>query len=231
MRGLALLLLVLPCAVSADSTRATFDIYVSGIRAGMVSISGEERGGRYAAAGRLESVGVIGTFRKVRYDAEVQGRVAGAEFGPQSYAETFRSGDETDRKSITYRRGVPSVEGDDDRDADDLDPSTQGGTIDPLTAIWGILRDVPTGQACRFSAAMFDGARRSSIVLGSPRRASGRITCSGEYRRVAGYSAEDMAKRPRFPFRLTYREAGGGRWQVERIDMDTIFGRGSMVRR
>lgn len=231
MRLLALLVLLAAGPAAAEPTRATFDIYVRGIRAGHVSVAGQERDGHYAAAGRLESAGVVGIFRRVRYDAEVRGRVSGTEFGPRSYSETFRDGRDLDRKSMSYRGGVPTVRSDDDRDSDDLDPATQGGTVDPLTAIWGVLRDVPEGQACRFSAAMFDGARRSRVTLGAPRRSRDAITCAGEYRRVAGYSDEDMEEKARFPFRLTYRPAGNGRWQVDRIDMETLFGSGAMVRR
>jgi hypothetical protein len=232
MRLIALLLAIAPCFAAAETTRATFDIYVGGIRAGVVSVAGEERGGRYAVAGVLESVGVVGAFRHVKYDANARGRVAGSDFSPERYSETFQNGRDVDRKTMTYRRGVPTVavEGGHDRDAHDLDPATQRGTIDPLTGIWGVLRDVPDAQACRFSGNLFDGARRARVVLAQPRRSAGSLTCAGEYRRVAGYDADDMAH-PSYPFRLTYGPAGNGRWQVERIDMDTIFGRGAMIRR
>ncbi len=231
MRLLLVLLLLAPAMAAAETTRATFDIYVSGLRAGVISVSGEERGGRYAAAGRLEAVGVVGAFRKVRYDAEVRGGVSGVDFRPERYAETFLNRGEREQKSIAYRGGVPRLTSDEDRDTEDLDPATQGGTVDPLTGIWGLLRDVSGDQACRFRADLFDGARRSRLALGAPRRSADRISCDGEYRRIAGYDAETLAEKARFPFRVTYRPAGGGRWQVERIDMDTIFGRGAMVRR
>ena len=231
MRLLLVLLLLAPGLAVAETTRATFDIYVSGIRSGVISVAGEERGGRYATAGRLESVGVVGAFRRVRYDAEVRGRVSGVDFRPERYSETFLNRGERDRKSIAYRGGVPRVTADDERDDDDLDPATQGGTIDPLTAIWGLLRDVRLDQACRFAADLFDGARRSRVSLGTPVRSAERITCDGEYRRIAGYDPETLAEKARFPFRVTYRPVGGGTWQVERIDMDTIFGRGVLIRR
>ena len=231
MRLAVLLILLLPGLAAAETARATFDIYVSGIRAGVIAVAGEERGGRYAVAGRLESAGVVGALRRVRYDAEVRGRVAGTDFNPERYAETFRNGRERSRKTMTYERGTPAVRTDDDPDEDDLDPATQGGTVDPLTAIWGVLRDTPEAQACGFRTAIFDGARRSEVVLAPQRRSAGEIVCAGRYRRVAGYSKEDMAERARFPFRLTYGPAGNGRWQVERIEMQTIFGGSTMIRR
>lgn len=228
MRALAILLLLWPGVALAQATEATFDIHVSGIRAGVISIAGEERGGRYAVAGRLESAGVVGAFRNVRYDAKASGAVSGVKLAPGRYEESFRNGDRRKGKAITYRGGVPAVTGE-DRDEDDLDPATQGGTVDPLSALWGLLRDVPEGKACRFSAAIFDGARRSRVTMGAPQRAGDRITCAGEYRRVAGYSDRDM-RDPDFPFTVTYRQDGTA-WEVARIDMETILGRGTMTRR
>ena len=228
MRLAVLLLCLVPSLAVAGTTRATFDIYLGGIRAGAVSIAGEERDGRYAAAGRLDSVGLIGAFRKVRYDAKVRGRVSGSEFAPRRYSETFRNGRETGEKALVYRDGVPRVRPKEERGR--LDPKEQNETVDPLTAIWGILRDVPEAEACRFRGDIFDGKRRSRATLGPPRRSEARIVCDGEYVRVAGYDEDEMQD-PLFPFRLTYGPAGDGRWQVERVDMDSIFGRGAMVRR
>ena len=228
MRLLILLLCLVPGLAAAGTTRATFDIYVGGIRAAAISIAGEERGGRYAAAGRLESVGLIGAFRKVRYEAEVHGLVAGAEFGPERYFEIFRNGRETREKALVYRDGVPRVTPEEEKGR--LDPEDQAGTIDPLTAIWGILRDVTEAEACRFRGHLFDGKRRSRVALGTPRRGEGRIVCDGEYARVAGHDEDEM-QNPRFPFRVSYRPSGDGRWQVERIDMESIFGRGAIIRR
>jgi hypothetical protein len=206
-----------------------FDVYVGGIRAGVVSISGEERDGRYAAAGRLESVGLVGAFRKVQYEAEVRGRLSGRKFGPRTYSETYRNGRDTEEKEIDYRKGFPRVR---PKDAigGRLDPKEQDGTIDPLTAIWSVLRDVSEGDACRFSGDLYDGKRRSRVALGEPEQSGSGIACDGEYRRVAGYDDDDMEK-PSFPFRVAYGPAGDGRWQVERIDMESILGRGAIVRR
>lgn len=231
MRLIALLLCLLPAAAMAESTSATFDVIVRGLRVATISISGEERGGQYAVAGQLQSRGVVGAVRRVRYDGQVRGRIAGTRLSPKTYAETFQSGQRKTAKSMTYRGGVPTLSTDGTRDKRDLAPGTQGGTVDPLSAMWGVLRDVPGDQACRFSAAMFDGARRSRVALGTPQRSGDTIQCAGEYRRVAGYSDKAMAERSHFPFRMTYRAGPGGIWRVERVEMQSILGPGTMVRR
>lgn len=228
MRYLALAFLMLPAVAAADTTQATFDVRIGGLRAGTLAIAGEENATRYAVAARMRSAGLVGALRTVRYDGTVRGRIAEGTPRPARYEESFRRGGDASAKALTYRGGVPRLTGD---DGGDLDPASQGGTVDPLTAIWGLLRDVPTADACRFATPIFDGERRSRVALGPLRRDGGRIVCDGEYRRVAGYSDKDMARRTRFAFRLTYRPAGPDRWAVERLDMDTTLGRGTLIRR
>lgn len=231
MRLIALLFCLFPAAALAESTTVTFDINVRGLRVASLSLAGEERGGQYAAAGKIQSRGVVGAFRHVRYDGQVRGRIAGTRLAPQTYAETFESGQRTTAKSMTYRGGVPSLKTDGKRDKRDLSPATQGGTVDPLSAVWGALRDVTEGQACAFSATIFDGARRSRVAFGAPQRSGDTIRCAGEYRRLAGYSDKAMAERASFPFRMTYRRGADDIWRVERIEMESILGPGTMVRR
>lgn len=231
MRLIALLFCLFPAVAPAESTTVTFDINVRGLRVASISLAGEERGGQYAVAGQMQSRGVVGTFRRVRYDGQVRGQVAGTRLAPQSYAETFQSGQRKTAKSMTYRGGVPTLTTDGKRDKRDIAPATQGGTVDPLSAVWGALRDVPGGQACAFSASIFDGARRSRVALGTPQRSGDTIRCAGEYRRVAGYSDKAMAERASFPFRMTYRRGADDIWRVERIEMESILGPGTIVRR
>jgi hypothetical protein len=232
MRLAIVTLLMLQAGIgSADETRATFDVRMAGVRVGTLAIAGEERGGRYAVSGRGDAAGIASALGRSRYDARVRGRVRGDMLAPEAYTETFAGRDKLRRKSLTYAGGVPRLTEDGTRDEDDLDPASQGGTVDPLTALWGILRDVPADRACRYSAVIFDGARRSSIATQPAQRGTDRIVCAGEYRRIAGYGDESDARPTRFPFRVHYVPANGGRWQVARIDMPTRFGRGTVTRR
>ena len=40
-----------------------------------------------------------------------------------------------------------------------------------------------------------------------------------------------MAEKTRFPFTLTYAPGPGGQMQVQEVTMDTLFGKGRLVRR
>lgn len=227
--ALALLLGVPPPAAAQS-----FDIAIRGLRAGALSVEGQEADGRYALTGRLESRGVLGAVRPFRYDATARGLVQGSRLVPELYAEEGRRGDRRTRTAVRYADGVPGPrvsEPPDRPDRDALDPAMQGGTVDLLTGTWTLLRDTPPEAACRARVEMFDGERRSRIVTGEPERREGRVTCTGEYRRLGGFSAEAMAERQRFPFRLTYRPGAGGLLEVERLELETVFGRGVMTRR
>src|SRR5690606_17911636 len=113
----------------------------------------------------------------------------------------------------------------------DIDPSTQSGTVDPLTAAFAALRDIPEAEACKLALFMFDGKRRSQVVLSTPAPSAEGVTCAGEHRRLEGFSAKEMAEKQRFPFRLHYRALGNGMLRATEVSMDTLYGKGLLKRR
>ncbi|HSF64530.1 MAG TPA: DUF3108 domain-containing protein [Paracoccaceae bacterium] len=223
----------LPAASAAEP--AVFDVTLKGLRAATLRIDGTEGDGRYAVTGRLESRGLAAMVRKVRFDAQASGAVAAdGTLQPASFAEQTDTGSRQSEAVIDYAGGVPQVKvALPERKARDydVDPSTQGGTVDPLTALYATLRDVDAGRECNLSLRMFDGRRASALTLGAPEAKDGRVTCAGEYRRVAGFSPKDMAEKTRFPFRLTYAPGPDGRMQVVEVAMDTLYGSARMERR
>jgi hypothetical protein len=231
--ALALILAAGP-APPPQKDQAIFDLTLRGIRAGMLTISGATDGGSYAAAGTLKTTGIVGALRKIRYDARAAGRLAKGRFTPARYEEKADTGKRQSEAVMEYRAGVPQVKVYNPPrapEAHDLDPAAMGGTVDPLTALFATIRDVPADQACRLSIDMFDGRRQSRLVLAAPKTDGDGIVCAGEYRRVAGFSPDDMAEKARFPFRLTYAPAENGLMRVVEISMDTLYGQGRLKRR
>ena len=211
-----------------------FDISIHGVSAATLSLGGAIRGNGYAVNGVLKSSGILGMLKKIRYDAQVAGRFARGGFTPYRYAEKADTGKRQSEALMAYRRGVPQVKSYNPprpRRPGDIDPATQGGTIDPLTALYAVLRDVPQTEACRLRVFLFDGRRRSQVVLAAPKARGDGIVCDGEYRRLEGFTAEDMAEKSRFPFTLSYGPAGSGLLRVTEISMDTLYGKGRMIRR
>lgn len=211
----------------------SFKVYLKGLPIGILAFNGIEKDGAYAVAGKLKATGIVGALLKVGYEAEVRGAVANGAFVPARYKEI--RDDRNGRRTawMEYRDGVPGPKRyDPPRKSTSgvIDPATQKGTVDPLTALYVVLRDQDGPDPCDRALAIFDGKKRAGLRLSPLAASPEEVRCSGEYRRVAGYSAREMREKPVFPFTITYR-LSGGRWRAERIDTDTIHGRAVLRRR
>lgn len=219
----------------ADQTdSAVFDLTLKGIHAGTLSVSGAVNGESYAVNGVLKSGGLVALVKKVRYDARSQGSFADGRFTPSRYEEDADTGSRQSQSVMEYSAGVPQVKKyNPPRKKKDkgVDPTTQGGTLDPLSALYAALRDVPEDQACNLAVYMFDGKRRSQVALGEPVPEGEGIACPGEYRRLEGFSKKEMAEKSRFPFTMHLEPTGDGMMRVMEVSMDTLYGKGSLKRR
>lgn len=226
--------LATPAPAQMVKDEARFDLVMKGLTAGTLVFAGQTDGKTYAVTGRLASSGILAFVRKVSYDATARGGVTGDRFRPARYTEKADTGRRQSEAEIVWKGGVPTVAtytpARKPRPTD-VDPATQKGAVDILTALYATLRDAEAGKECDRSYAMFDGRRATRLTLGKPKPAEGGVTCPGEYRRVAGFSDEDMAEKTRFPFTLTYEPAPDGRMRVVEVAMDTLYGRARLVRR
>ncbi|PPB80645.1 uncharacterized protein DUF3108 [Albidovulum inexpectatum] len=221
-------------ATGQETFSAVFDLTLRGIHAGTLSVSGAIEGQSYAAAGVLKSGGLVALVRKVRYDARVQGTYRDGRFVPRQYVEDADTGKRKSRAVMDYVNGVPQLKKYDPprkSRSGDIDPATQGGTVDPLTALFAALRDVPRAEACDLSLTLFDGKRRSQVRIGTPVTDGNGLRCNGEYRRLAGFSEKEMAEKTRFPFTMRLQPGPDGRMKVVEVSMDTIYGKGRLERR
>ena len=215
-------------ALADGSTNAQFKVSIRGLTAGTLTVKGTENGGSYSTTGVLKSGGLVGFLAKVTYVAQAKGAVRGTTFRPSRYDETADTGKRKSKTTMTYSGGVPRVV---TGETGDLNPASQGGTVDPQTAIYAAFRDVNKAEVCNLNVQMFDGKRRSQVRLRSPRADGEMIKCDGEYRRLKGFSAKDMAEKTRFPFNLYYAKVGEDRYRVEKVVTQTLFGNATMTRR
>lgn len=214
--------------------KATFDVVIRGISAASLGFSAVHDGNRYAVSGLLKSAGLAAMLRKISYSATAKGAVSGTNYTPFSYVEKSDNGKKQSTSKMTYSRGVPSeVQYTPAREGreKDVDPSTQAGTVDTLTALYAILRDVEPGQECKVSLKMYDGRYVSAISLSKPKAAGKTVACNGQYRRIAGFKPAEMAERKTFPFTLTYEPAANGKMRVTEVAMESIYGKAAMKRR
>ena len=220
-------------AGGASAEDAKFRLVLKGITAGSLSWSGSGApGGAYSVAGVLRTSGLAAMLKKVRYEAGAKGSIsAKGAYAAASYSEDANTGKRHSKSSIVWKRGVPVVQDSSEREPKpwDIDPASQAGTVDPRTAMFATLRDVAPGQECQVSLKMFDGRRATRLTLGGRQATGDKVTCAGEYRRVAGFSPEDMAEKTRFPFTLTYAPVNG-QMRVVEVAMDTLYGKARLVR-
>lgn len=229
--------LTLACALATPlaAEEARFDLVLRGITAGSLSWTGEGTpGGSYSVAGRLKTSGLAAMLKRLRYDAQAKGQITTqGDFQPASYTEDADTGRRQSQSQIAYAAGVPQVtHSKSDRKPRpwDIDAAGQAGTVDPLTAMFAALRDVTPGKECGLDLKVFDGRRASAVSTGAPSRQGDRVICAGEYRRVAGFSPDDMAEKTRFPFTLTYAPGPDGQMRVIEVAMDSLYGKARLVR-
>lgn len=220
---------------TASAEEASFALVMRGLTAGTLTWSGSGGPGQaYGVSGTLQTTGIAAMLRRVRYDAQVQGAISkDGVVRPQRYSEDADTGKRQSSSVMTWSGGVPriaSYKPERPPRPYDVEARTQKGAVDPLTALFVTLRDAAPGQECNISLRLFDGRRATQLVVGAPKAQGGKVICAGEYRRLAGFSDEDMAEKTRFPFTLTLQQKGAV-MQVTEVSTDTIYGKARLVRR
>ena len=231
--SLMVLLVFAPVAVAQDSLAQQFTVTLRGIKIGVATLNGSLSQGRYSGASQFASTGLIGQLGKVAFVMKATGNRSGAQFLPLLYSEEVQTGRRNSTAELRYSGGVPSLTGGKlgADNAPTLDPATQGGTLDPLTPLLMIARPQPPEEICRLDRHVFDGARRTRLVLAPGPDSADGPTCTGRLDRLAGYSPEQMAERRSFDFTVQYGPASNGMVQVDRITANSLFGPVTLTRR
>jgi hypothetical protein len=215
----------------AAATDGVFSVSISGIPAGELTLSTAVDGDSYRTTSRISTTGLVGAVARFGFTGESTGRVAGngtlkpARF--VAHSSSSRGDRQTDvafgdsgptRVTITPpRRSLPELD-------------RQAGTIDPLSASFLLLRDNEEGEICDKRLDLFDGSRRSLILLDKPVAAEGGFTCTGTYARVEG-EAHSLSSQREYPFKLVFQPNGDGTLRIERIETRTRFGLAVVERR
>lgn len=226
-----------PSGAQAQEKRqqAVYDLRLRGLTMGTLSYSSVEAGQSYALNGRMETSGLAGMLRKMRYDASASGRLTRTGFATQRYSQKGGSGKRVTEEVLVWQGGVPRLEKQEPPRAprdNALDPRAQRGTVDTLTSIHATLRDVPKGQECNVDLTLYDGRYRMGLKIGAPQPGrDGAVSCAGQYIRLGGFSAEEMAERVSFPFTLHLVPLDGQTMRVQEVAMETLWGRARLVRR
>ncbi len=220
---------------AAAETRfdATFDLYALGMRGGSITLAAVHTAREYAVAAQAQASGPFRWFRSIDMAARSRGTVNGTRLAPASFAGQVTGGRRPGAAEIAYTGNRPEVirfEPAPDTPRPAPDPVSLPGSLDPLTAIYEVLRDRDRADLCRLDIRVFDGQRVNRLRLSGGTEAGERITCAGEWLRLSGYRAEELERRARFPLSVTYTPGAAG-WQVDEIAVDNTFGRAFIRRR
>ncbi|MBF9030224.1 DUF3108 domain-containing protein [Rhodobacterales bacterium HKCCE3408] len=219
--------LVIATGASAQTYRQDFDVRWNGLRVARLVLAVRDEEAAYALAGRAESTGMAAIFRSVRAEMSAQGSFDGDRPRPFAYSEDLDTGRRASTVTLSYRDGVPEIVA---RNPDgppepwDIDPADQSGTIDPLSALFSLVRPRAAEATCGWSEDVFDGRRRSRLMLGTAEPSADGISCPGLYERIAGFRPEELADRTDFPFRATFREGPDGLWVLTGIELQSLYG-------
>ncbi len=230
----AMLLCLCTLTPARADDRGVYDVLLGSVPVGVFAFSGVEARGRYSLAGQLRTTGLIGAVTNVRYDAKTVGRVQGRRFVPSVYEEQATIGNRKTDLTITYRNGVPlpprfSPPRENGRSG--VEPAEQGDALDLLSALYILFRETPSSELCSFRTFIFDGVRRTGLTLQALRRSPTEVVCRAEYRRIEGFSVAELRRRETFDFQLVYTPVGGGLWQVDRADLESVYGVVSLKKR
>lgn len=223
----ALVLALAGTVASAAQDVQRYSLSAVGLPVGSLTMAANREGDRYTVRGKVEGGGVAGLFVDFSYNAVASGRLDRNGMPvPVIFDGTRKLRDDGRRTQISYSGGTPTEVSFDPAKPPrpfDIDPRAQKGTLDPASATYALLRDLPAAAGCARTVDIFDGTRRSRITVGAERPVRGGLQCDGVYTRIAGYPPDEMAEQVNFPFRMVYRQVGD-MLQVERFETDSIMG-------
>lgn len=217
----------------AAPTDGFFSVHALGLKVGELRLKARQDGSRYHAEARFATTGLVSVLRNMGFAMKSAGQEGRDRLWPDSYEEQVNTGNRVSSARMIYRDGTPELIGGavEDGEAEPLDPAGETGTIDPLSAMYAVLRDQDAGNLCKSDQLIFDGARRTRVRLTGRKDKDGTVICSGHFIRVAGYPPKDLEKRRVVPLWITYAPGPEGRMQVQSARLNTDYGPVSLQRR
>lgn len=211
----------------AQTDQKVYRVSIAGFPVGTASYSAAVNGNRYEVQGFMGSTGFFGAFLASRYSGAVIGRSSGDRLTPQIFRGRFEQGRKFAEVDIKYSKGrVRQVIRRPERPAQpyDLDPTSVRGALDPISALYFMLRDLTVDKVCTQNFQVFDGGRTSRISMQRSQGEAGTVVCNGVYTRMGGFPPEQINERQHFPFQLTYAPTDDGFFEVREFRATTFWG-------
>lgn len=196
-----------------------------GLKLGELWVASAIQGQSYQTVIQFATTGALKTIAKVRFDMRAEGRWGRRGPEPRSYIESVDTGRRQSNATLSYAAGIPRVEaGDLSPDGAAVNPLTQRGTIDPATAFLRVVGPMRAGDLCDLDLAIFDGARRSRVVLSPPLETETGFSCRGAFIREAGYTDKQLRRAGSFDLDLDFVRRRDGQYVLLGGRVQTVFG-------
>jgi hypothetical protein len=218
-------------ATPALAGSSVYDLSLAGVPLGKITIEAEQSGDSYRAASRIVSTGLVGAFTDYGFEGEATGRLGpDGSVAPERFRAKSISPRAKRRTEIDWQGETPVRVSVEPPRRQEPDPARMVGALDPVSAGFALLRDNTPESVCDTSIDVYDGSRRSRLILGAPVEGEGTLSCSGTYARLEG-EAHSLSSQSEYPFTLRFRAREDGLMRLERIETETRFGRAVVARR
>ncbi|WP_243612509.1 DUF3108 domain-containing protein [Shimia aestuarii] len=199
-----------------------------GLKVGEFRLAVTETETRYAGRAVFRTTGLADLLAGVRVDLSTTGIRGNTHPRPHIYQGDIHTGRRQARAEVDFSTTPPRVLQSLAPPASPITPAALAETIDPLTLLWLTLRDQKT-VPCPPQRRHFDGTRVASVDFPRQTRTDRTITCHGTYRRLFGYSAEELSERQSAPLSVTYQR-NGLFWRATRLTLKARHGRATLIR-
>ncbi len=114
-----------------------------------------------------------------------------------------------------------------------IDPKSQKGAIDPLTALTYLLRPISEENVCAFRVRLFDGYNSQILTVSeATKRRDGRLQCGGSIQFQHGYIPEQINALDNIIFTILYRpDRTEGAYIVDRLRGKSPYGDFQLLKR
>lgn len=198
-------------------TAAQFDVSLGALTVGIFWIDGSTTARAYTTSSGFRTSGIVARLTNVQVGLQARGRIRNGSLSPSEYREEVVLGRDRGTVQMRYTNGVPTVTGTKFgmEDAVAVDAAKQKGTLDPLSATFDLLRDQSRDELCDTDRFMFDGARRTRVVMTTLTPDGSDLLCTGQFLRLDGYSERDLRRSGVVDVSVRYRPFNGGMAAVE----------------
>jgi len=220
----------MPQAGQANSETQKWSVHAFGFKVGELDVAAQQTQSTFSGKGSFYTTGLAGALRRIRFTVQSQGAVRGSKITPARYDGYINTGKRVSETSLSFTGNLPRKTAGAQTPAAPISDQAKRGAIDPMTMMWLTLRNQKADKLCTLDQKQFDGTRLVRITLKSRQNGNGKVTCTGTYDRIGGYSADELAELKTSPLSIVYTPEGD-LWRASEVHLTSSHGKAKLFRR